>query len=125
MRYRSNLPAAVELPLSAYLVDPAEAARLAAELGPDHKVIVSPGEEFDALGPLNHPLLEALDEEAQGHAQHVAEQDLQHARAYYEQWGASEERGTPPPVDVRLEEREGYVPPPPAPAPATSKKAKE
>ncbi len=95
MRYRSDLPYEARLELASFRVDQDALAILTAQLGEDFKMVVRPGEEFDSPGPLHHPQLTPLDDEAKAFAAIVVEQDLEHARAYHTQWGPSENRETP------------------------------
>ena len=121
MRYRSKLPNEAHLGLSAFNLPPDQLAALGAQLGERYRLVVQPGEEFDAPAGLNHPLLEPIDDEAKAYAAEVAEQDQAHARAYHEQRGAS--AGRPTPEFPQLEQPP--VPQEPPPSRRASKEAKE
>lgn len=103
MRYRSHLPnsATIHLPSAEVLG------------------VVQPEEEFDSPEPLNHPLLEPLDDDAKAHAAKVLKQDLEHDRAYHLAYGPSEGRPTPEFPQIP------QPPVPPAPGEPGFKKAKE
>ena len=89
MRYRSNLPTQARLEVRAFALPPAELDALAATLGEDWKVTIDPGEEFDSPGPLNHPLLKPLDDEAKAHAAAVAAEDARLLAENRLQYGVS------------------------------------